>query len=64
VCKHYSKAYIRHGLKHEEANARRLSSYHNLFYMMKLLQTAREMIKKGRFSEFKEKIKKDYKENI
>jgi queuine tRNA-ribosyltransferase len=64
VCKHYSKAYIRHGLKHEEANARRLSSYHNLFYMMKLLQTARDMIKKNKFSEFREKIKKDYKENI
>jgi queuine tRNA-ribosyltransferase len=63
VCKHYSRAYIRHGLKHEDANARRLSSYHNLFYMMKLLQTTRDMIKKGKFSEFKEKIKKIYNNN-
>lgn len=60
VCKHYSKAYIRHGLKSEDANTRRLASYHNLFYMMKLLQTTREMIKKGKFSEFLKSVRKVY----
>jgi queuine tRNA-ribosyltransferase len=63
VCSHYSRAYLRHGLKSEDANTRRLASYHNLYYMMQLLQTTREMIKKGKFLEFLKSVKKVYTED-
>lgn len=62
VCRHYSRAYISYGLKHEDANARRLASYHNLFYMMKLLQTTRQMIKKGKFEDFLSQIREVYRD--
>jgi queuine tRNA-ribosyltransferase len=62
VCKHYSRAYIQHGLKHEEGNARRLATYHNLHYMMQLLENARKAIKQGKFVEFKNEIKEMYKD--
>jgi len=32
VCKNYSKAYIRHLLKEDEAVGKELASYHNLYY--------------------------------
>jgi len=60
VCKHYSRSYIRYGLEHEEANAKRLATFHNLYYMMRLVEKARETIKKGTFSKFKDKIQKIY----
>lgn len=56
VCRHYSRAYIRYGLEHEEGNARRLATYHNIYYMTDLIKQAKEMIKKGKFLEFKKKI--------
>jgi len=63
VCKHYSRAYIRYGLEHEEGNARRLATFHNLYYMMRLIEQTRNAIKEGRFVEFKERIKKMYNES-
>jgi queuine tRNA-ribosyltransferase len=62
ACKNYSRAYIRYGLKMEEGNARRLASYHNIYYLTKLIEQAKKEIKKGTFFEFKEKIKKLYSE--
>jgi queuine tRNA-ribosyltransferase len=60
VCKNYSRAYVRYLLQQEEAVGMRLASFHNLFYIMKLLEKAREAIKKGKFSDFLRKIKKVY----
>ncbi|MEM2956442.1 MAG: tRNA guanosine(34) transglycosylase Tgt [Candidatus Pacearchaeota archaeon] len=60
VCNNYSKAYIRYGLKMEEGNARRLASYHNIYYITNLIENAKKAIKKGNFLEFKEKTKKIY----
>jgi queuine tRNA-ribosyltransferase len=60
VCRNYSRAYIRYGLKIEEGNARRLASYHNIYYMTKLIEDAKKAIRKHRFFEFKEKIRKIY----
>ena len=61
VCRNYSRAYIKYILKQGEGNGLRLASYHNLYYMQKLIDDAKIAIKKGKFSDFKNKIKKAYK---
>jgi queuine tRNA-ribosyltransferase len=61
VCKTYSKAYIRFLLKENEAVGKELASYHNLYYLQDLIKQAKQAIKKGKFKEFKEKVKKAYK---
>jgi len=63
VCKNYTKAYIRHLLKEEEPVGKELASYHNLYYLQNLIRQAKEEIKKGKFNEFKDKIKKIYKKS-
>jgi queuine tRNA-ribosyltransferase len=60
VCRNYSRAYIRHQLKQEEGNGRRLATFHNLYYMQKLMEQARQAIKKSKFLKFKKKIEKIY----
>jgi queuine tRNA-ribosyltransferase len=56
VCKSYSRAYVRFLLKQEESVGKELASYHNLYYLMKLIDRAKEAIRKGKFKEFKDKI--------
>jgi queuine tRNA-ribosyltransferase len=60
VCKHYTRAYLRYQLYQEEAVGQRLASFHNLYYLQRLMEQAREAIKKGKFLEFKNKVKKVY----
>lgn len=60
VCRDYSRAYIRYQLYQEEAVGMRLASYHNLYYLQRLMGQAREAIKKGKFKEFLAKVKKVY----
>jgi len=45
----------------EEAVGYRLATFHNLYYLQKLMNQVRESIKKGKFKEFKTKIEKLYK---
>lgn len=61
VCKNYTRAYIRYQLYQEEAVGMRLASYHNLYYLTKLMEKAKQAIKKGKFLEFKNKVIKIYK---
>ncbi len=58
VCKNYSRAYIRHLIKVQEVLGLRLTSYHNLYFLIKLMKDAREAIKEKRFKEFKERFGK------
>ena len=60
VCKTYTKSYIRFLLREEESVGKELASYHNLYYLQNLIKQAKEEIKKGKFKEFKERIKKIY----
>lgn len=60
VCKNYSRAYIRHLLKEEEPVGKELASYHNLYYLQKLLVEAKKAIKNKKFREFVRKIKRVY----
>ncbi|MEM0465515.1 MAG: tRNA guanosine(34) transglycosylase Tgt [Candidatus Pacearchaeota archaeon] len=60
VCKNYSSAYIRFLLREEEPVGKELASYHNLYYLQKLIVKARNSIKEGKFLDFKNKIKRIY----
>ena len=52
VCKNYSKAFIRYQLIHDEATGKRLATYHNLYFLTKLIETAKEKIKEEKLDEF------------
>ena len=58
ACKNYTRSYIRHLLKEDEAVGKELTNYHNLFFMNELIEKAKEAIKKKKFSVFKNKIEK------
>ncbi len=45
ACKNYSKAYIRHLIKANEMFGLRLTSYHNLYFLIDLMRKIREAIK-------------------
>lgn len=63
VCKNYTRSYVRYQLRMEEGVGYRLASYHNLFYLQRLMDRVREAIKKHRFLEFKKKILRIYNKN-
>ena len=60
VCRNYTRAYIRHLFKAGEILGQRLATYHNLYFLIKLMDDAREAIIQGRFKEFKEKFIENY----
>ncbi|AVQ17518.1 tRNA-guanine transglycosylase [Fusobacterium gonidiaformans 3-1-5R] len=64
VCRNYSRAYIRHLLKVDEILGARLTSYHNLYFLVQLMKDAREAIKKGEFQKFKKEFIDKYNINI
>lgn len=61
VCKDYSRAHIQHLLKQGEGVGFRLASYHNLYFLQRLMDKARETIKEKKFKEFIDAFKKKYK---
>ncbi len=61
VCRNYSRAYIRHLLKAGEILGQRLTTYHNLYFLVNLMKDARKAILEDRFTEFKEDFIKNYK---
>lgn len=60
VCKNYSRAYIKFLLSQDESVGKELASYHNLYYLQDLIKQAKQAIKNNKFKEFKNKIKKAY----
>ena len=63
MCKNFSRAYIRHLIKAEEILAARLTSYHNLYFLIRLMDRARESIEQDRFLEFKHEFFENYNQN-
>lgn len=53
VCQTYSRAYIRHLIKADEMLGLRLTSYHNVFYLLHFMQKMREAIEEDRFLDFR-----------
>ncbi|MBI1970010.1 tRNA guanosine(34) transglycosylase Tgt [Candidatus Woesearchaeota archaeon] len=56
VCKKYTRAYIHHLFKVEEATGLMLVSYHNIWLIQDLMQKIRKAIKEGKF----EKLRKEF----
>ena len=53
VCRNYSRAYIRHLFKAGEVLGPRLASYHNLYFLLKLMEGARQAIEEDRFGDYR-----------
>ncbi|WP_075618181.1 tRNA guanosine(34) transglycosylase Tgt [Paenisporosarcina indica] len=60
VCKNYSRAYIRHLIKAEETFGLRLTSYHNLHFLMDLMKQVRQAIREDRLGDFREEFFEQY----
>ena len=52
VCANYTRAYVRHLVKSDEILGYRLISYHNLYYLLKLMERARQAIIDGNFVDY------------
>ncbi|TYO99558.1 tRNA-guanine transglycosylase [Geothermobacter ehrlichii] len=53
VCRHYSRAYLRHLFQANEILSSVLNTHHNLHYYLHLMASARDAIEAGRFGEFR-----------
>jgi len=60
VCTTYSKSYLRHLFKAEEYLGQRLVSYHNLYFLKKLMNNIRQAIKEDKLLEFKNNFYSKY----
>lgn len=60
VCRNYTRGYIRHLFKAQEILGGRLATYHNLYFLLKLMKDSRAAIKEKRFNEFKAEFEKNY----
>lgn len=56
TCKHYSRAYIRHLIKADETFGIRLTSYHNLHFLLNLMQQVRDAIREDRLLDFRDEF--------
>jgi len=52
VCQEHSRAYVRHLIIAREILGMRLTSYHNLYFIVHLMDRARDAIKAGKFTAF------------
>ncbi len=53
TCQNFSRAYLRHLFKAEEILGLELASIHNIHFLLRLMEEAREAIMEDRFPEFK-----------
>ena len=60
VCKTYSRAYIRHLIRTDEILGLRLTSYHNLYFLVHLMEQVREAIREDRLGDFREQFFEQY----
>lgn len=52
ACRHYTRAYIRHLIKANEILGLRLTSWHNLRFLMRLMENIRKAIREDRLLDF------------
>jgi len=60
-CKNYTKAYLNHLFRANEGLGNRLMSIHNIRFLIKLVEGARDAIAKDEFIKYKEEILEKYK---
>lgn len=60
TCRNYTRAYLRHLLKSDETFGLRLTSYHNLYFLLDLMKKVRQAIREDNLLEFKEEFFEEY----
>lgn len=60
VCKNYSRAYIRHLLRADETFGIRLTSYHNLHFLLNLMEEVRGAIRTDSLGDYREEFFESY----
>lgn len=60
ACRNYTRAYIRHLLKADESFGIRLTSYHNVYFLLNLMKQVREAIKNDSLLEFRQDFFEKY----
>lgn len=60
ACKNYSRAYIRHLIKAGETFGIRLTTYHNLHFLLKLMEQVRQAIREDRLLDFRNEFFEKY----
>nr|MDH3164290.1 tRNA-guanine transglycosylase [Bacillus licheniformis] len=60
TCRNYSRAYIRHLIRRNETFGIRLTSYHNLYFLLKLMGQVRDAIREDRLGDFREEFFERY----
>lgn len=60
ACRNYTRVYIRHLLKTDEIFGLRLTSYHNLYFLLDLMRKIRAAIKEDRLLDFRAEFFEEY----
>ncbi|MFC4600378.1 tRNA guanosine(34) transglycosylase Tgt [Cohnella hongkongensis] len=60
ACRHYSRAYIRHLIKADEMFGLRLTTIHNLHFLVQLMVQVREAIREDRLGTFRDEFFEKY----
>jgi queuine tRNA-ribosyltransferase len=60
TCRNYSRAYIRHLIKCDETFGLRLTSYHNLYFLVNLMEKVRHAIREDRLGDFRDEFFEKY----
>lgn len=60
TCKNYTRAYIRHLIKCDETFGIRLTSYHNLYFLLNLMKQVRQAIMDDNLLEFRAAFFEEY----
>ncbi|MBD1371729.1 tRNA guanosine(34) transglycosylase Tgt [Hazenella sp. IB182357] len=60
TCRNYSRAYIRHLIKADETFGLRLTSYHNLYFLLDLMDKVRDAIRNDRLLDFRDEFMIQY----
>ncbi len=56
TCRNYSRAYLRHLIKADEVFGIRLTTYHNLYFLIKLMEKVRQAILEDRLLDFRDEF--------
>ena len=64
VCRTYSRSYLRHLFKEQEILSSILASYHNLYFLNKLLKEIRSAIDQDRFQQYKTEFLDKFHEGV
>ncbi len=60
TCSNYSRAYLRHLIKADETFGIRLTTYHNLHFLLELMRNVRQAIREDRLLDFRNEFFEQY----